>query len=82
MRLRTPDRTTLAPPLVIEEAGQRYKQTTQLFYQGGIIHELGDLSFEIDGRVRLTQACLKRFGPDLYDGTTAPLSLKARMLRR
>ena len=26
-------------------------------------------------------ACLKRFGPDLYGVTTAPLSLKVRMLK-
>ena len=29
MLLQTPDQTTLAPLLVIEAAGQRYKQTTQ-----------------------------------------------------
>ena len=26
-------------------------------------------------------ACFKRFGPELYDRTTAPLSLKIRMLK-
>ena len=26
-------------------------------------------------------ACFKRFGPELYDRTTAPLSLKVRMLK-
>ena len=25
--------------------------------------------------------CFKRFGPELYDKTTAPLSLKVRMLK-
>ena len=35
---QTPDQTTLAPPLVMEAAGQRYKQTTQLLYPSGIIH--------------------------------------------
>ena len=29
MFLRTPDQTTLAPPLIVEAAGQRYKQTAQ-----------------------------------------------------
>ena len=38
MLLRTPDQTTLAPPLVIEEAGQRYKQTAQLLYLPGRRH--------------------------------------------
>ena len=32
MLLRAPDQATLAPPLVIEAAGQRCKQTAQLFY--------------------------------------------------
>ena len=76
MPLQTPDQTTLAPPLVIEAAGQRYTQTAQLFYLGGIFHENADLSLEIDGRVRLMRASLKRFGSELYDSATAPLSLK------
>ena len=76
MLLRTPNQTTLAPPLAIEETGQRYKQTAQLLSLGGNIHENADLLLEIDRRTRLTRVCLKRFGPELYNGTTAPLSLK------
>ena len=63
MLLRTPDQTTFAPPLVIEAAGQRYKQTPQFLHLGGIIHESADLSLEIDRQIRLMRACLKRFGP-------------------
>ena len=81
MLLRTPDQTTLAPPLVIEAAGQRYKQTTQFLYLGGIIHENADLSLEIDRRIRLMRACLKRFGPEFFERTTAPRRLKVRMLK-
>ena len=58
--LQTPNQTTLAPPVVIEGAGQR--QTTQLSYLGGIIHENADLSIEIDRRIRLMREWLKRFG--------------------
>ena len=36
---------------------------------------------EIDRRVRLMRACYSRFGQELYDMTTAPLSLKVRMLK-
>ena len=79
MRLRTPHKTILAPPLVIDAAGQRFKHTTQLLYLGGIIHGTADLSDEIDRRIRLVPACLRRFGPELYDRTTASLSLKVRM---
>ena len=39
MLLRTPDQTSLAPPLVIKAAGKRYRQTTQFLRPGGIIHE-------------------------------------------
>ena len=82
MLLRTPDQTTLAPPLVIEAAGQRYEQTTQFLYlSGGFPHETADLSLEIDRRIRLMRACLKRLGPELDAKTTAPLSLKVRMLK-
>ena len=94
MLLQTPDQTTLSPPLVIEAAGQRYKQTAQLLYLGGIVHEIADLSLEIDRRIRLVRirliidrrirlmrACLKRFGPELYNRTTTPLSLKVRTLK-
>ena len=76
MLLRTPDQTTLAPPLVVEEAGQRYKQTAQFLDLGGIIHENADLSLEIDRRISFMRACLKRIGSELYDRTTGPLSLK------
>ena len=80
MSLRTPGQMFLAPPLVIEAAGQRYRQTNQFLYHGGDIHESADLSFEIERRIRLMWACFKRFGPELYDRMTAPLSLKVRML--
>ena len=77
MLLRTPDQATLAPPLVVEAASQRYEQTAQFLYLGGTIHENTDLSLEIDRRIRLImRACLKRLGPEMYDRTTAPLSLK------
>ena len=60
----------------------RYTPMTQLLHLGGIIHENVDLSLEIDRQIRsITRACLTRFGPELYDRTTAPLSLKVRMLK-
>ena len=48
MLLRTLDQTTHTPPLVIETADQRYKQTAQLLHLGSIIHENADLPLEID----------------------------------
>ena len=81
MLLRMPSQTSLAPPLVIEAAGQRHRQTNQFLYLGGVIHESADLSFEIERRILLMWACFKRFGPELYDRTTAPLSLEVRTLK-
>ena len=78
MLLRPPDQTLLVPSLVIEAVGQRCKQTARLVYLGGTIHDNADVSFEIDRRTRLMRACLKRVGPELYDKTTAPISLKVR----
>ena len=65
--LRTPSQTTLAPPLVIEAAGLRYKQAAQFLYLGGNIHGNDYFSLKIDRRIRLMQACPNRFGPELYE---------------
>ena len=54
MLLRTPDQTSPAPPLVIEAAGQRYRQMTQFLYLGGMIRESAGFSLEIERRI-----CLK-----------------------
>ena len=37
MLLRTPDQTPCTSPLVIEAAGQRYRQTRQFLYLGGLV---------------------------------------------
>ena len=37
-------------------------------------------SLKIEIRIRLMWTCLRRFGPELYEITTVPLSLKVRML--
>ena len=79
--LRRRDHTSTASSLVIEAAGQRKTQTTQFLYLGGIILKNADLWLEIERRIRLMWACFKRFGPELYDRKTAPLSLKVGMLK-
>lgn len=65
MLLRTPDLKSLAPPLVIEATGQRYRQTTQFLYLGGVSHESVALSLDFGRRIRLVGELLKRFGPQL-----------------
>ena len=81
MLLRTPDQASLASPLVIEAAAERYRQTTQFLHLGGVIHERAELSLEIERPIRLMWACLRRLGAELHDMATAPLSLKVRMQR-
>ena len=40
------------PPLVIEAAGQKYAQTAQLRYLGGLVNEVGELTQKINHRSR------------------------------
>ena len=80
MVLRTRGQTFTAPSLVIE-AAQRYRQTAQVLYLGGIIHENADLWPEIERRICFMWACFKQFRPGLYDRKPTPISLKVRMLK-
>ena len=81
MLLRTPDQAPCASPLVIEAAGQRYRQTTQFLYLGGLIDTGADIMPEIKRRVRLAWACYSRFKRELHDMEAAPFALKLRMLK-
>ena len=80
MLLRTPDQAPCTSPLAIEAAGQRYRQTTQFLYLGGLIDESADILPEIKRRVQLAWACYSRFKRELYDVEAAPIAMKLRML--
>ena len=67
MLLRTPNQAPCTSPLVIEAAGQRYRQTTQLWYLGGLIDASADIMPDIKRRVRLAWACFIRFTRKLCD---------------
>ncbi|CAB1108585.1 unnamed protein product [Ectocarpus sp. CCAP 1310/34] len=69
------------PPLTIEAAGQRYAQTTEFRYLGGLVNEHGDLTREINYRSRGAWACLRRYGRELFDRPQAPFRLKIRLLQ-
>ena len=69
------------PPLVIEAAGQKYAQTAQFRYLGGLVNEDGELTQEINNRSRAAWACIRRFSQELFDRPRAPWRLKARLLR-
>ena len=47
MLLRKPDHAPRTSPLVIEVAGQRYRQATQFLYLGGRINASADMMPEI-----------------------------------
>ena len=72
---------TPPPPLVIEAGGQKYAQTAQFRYLGGLVNEDGELTQEINHRSRAAWACIKRFSRELFDRPRAPWRLKVRLLR-
>ena len=69
------------PPLIIEAAGQKYAQTAQSRYLGGLVNEDGELTQEINHRSRAAWACIRRFSRELFDRPRAPWRLKVRLLR-
>ena len=69
------------PPLVIEAAGQKYAQTAQFRYLGGLVNEVGELTQEINHRSRAAWACIRRFSREIFDRPRAPWRLKVRLLR-
>ncbi|CAB1104167.1 unnamed protein product [Ectocarpus sp. CCAP 1310/34] len=85
MRAKDKPTTTLQPapppPLTIEAAVQKYAQTTEFRYLGGLANEHGDLAREINYRSRGAWACLRRCGRELVDRPKAPFRLKIRLLQ-
>ena len=69
------------PPPIIEAAGQKYAQTAQFRYLGGLVNEDGELTQEINHRSRAAWACIRRFSRELFDRPRAPWRLKVRLLR-
>ncbi|CAB1103279.1 unnamed protein product [Ectocarpus sp. CCAP 1310/34] len=60
------------PPLTIEAAGQKYAQTTEFRYLGGLVNEQGHLTREINYRSRGAWACLRRYGREILDRPQTP----------
>ena len=81
MRVKEKQPTPPPPPLIIEAAGQKYTQTLEFRYLGGLVNEHGDLTREINFRSRAASACVRRYGPELFDRPGAPFRLKARLLQ-
>ena len=65
----------------VEAAGQVYKQTNELVYLGGNVNHNGNLSVEVDRRIRDAWCSFRKYTLELYDRSSAPLELKIRMLK-
>ena len=69
------------PPLVIETAGQKYAQTAQFRYLGGLVDEDDELTQEINPRSNAAWAYIRRFSRELLERPRAPWRPKVRLLR-
>ena len=78
MLLRTPNQTIRISPLV-EAADQRYMQTMQFLYLGGLVDASADIMPEMKRWIRLAWAYYNRFKRELCDMEDAPFTLKVHM---
>ena len=69
------------PALEIAAAGQKYHQVHQLVYLGGLITEDADIKRDINRRTKIAWGCFRKFSTELFDRPSAPLRLKARLLK-
>ena len=66
----------------VEAAGQVYSQTKEFAYlERNVNHNNADLSTEVDRCIRNACCSFRKYTPELYDRSRAPLELKIRMLR-
>ena len=73
--------TPSLPALKIAAAGQKYHQVHQFVYLGGLITEDVDITRDINRRTKIAWGCFRKFSPKLFDRPSAPLRLKARLLK-
>lgn len=78
--VRTPHEAPQQEPLVVEAADQKYQQTNQCTYLGGIVDGNANSNPKIERRIRFAWAYFKRKDRQLYDWRTALLQLKVSML--
>ena len=69
------------PALEIAAAGQKYHQVHQFVYLGGLITEDADITQDINRRTKIAWGCSRKFSTELFDRPSAPLRLKARLLK-
>ena len=69
------------PALEIAAAGQKYHQVHQFVYLGALITEDTDITRDINRRTKIAWGCFRKFSTELFDRPSAPLRLKARLLK-
>ena len=69
------------PALEIAAADQKYHQVHQVVYLGGLITEDADIKRVINRRTKLAWGCFRKFSTELFNRPSAPLRLKARLLK-
>ena len=69
------------PALEIAAAGQKYHQIHHFVYLGGLITEDADITRDINRRTKIAWVCFRKFSTELFDRPSAPLRLKARLLK-
>ena len=69
------------PALEIAAAGQKYHQVHQFVYLGDLITEDADIMRDINRRTKLAWGCFRKCSTELFDRPSAPLRLKARLLK-
>ena len=62
-------------------AGQKYHQVHQFVYLGGLNTEDADITRDINRRAKIAWGCFRKFSTELFDRPSAPLRLKARLLK-
>ena len=82
-KAQQPGETTTPPlpALEIAAAGQKYNQVHQFVYLGGLITEGADLTRNINPRTKIARGCFRKFSTEFFDRSSAPLRLKARLLK-
>ena len=58
-----------------------YNQMNEFVYLRGDGTHSADLSIEIDRHTRSARCSFRKYTPELYDQSSAPLELETRMLR-
>ena len=81
MSLRAKEMPESTAIFSVEAAGQVYNQTNEFVCLGRDVNHNGDLSIEVDRRMRNAWCSFRKYTLELYDRASAPLELQILMPR-